>query len=243
MTRSISEEVRMSTLYAVILAGGTGERMGVGLPKQILDLGGKELIRWSLDCFLSLEEVEKIVVVMAEDWLEKMGDVLKGLDTGGRPLSLVPGGNTRRESSWKGIDALAGDRKGLACIHDAARPFVTPELVRRCAVEAGKCGAAAPYLPVTDTVAIIDDEGFIREVPDRSSLVLAQTPQVFRYDLIREAHREGSEKGIEVSDDVTLALMAGHRVCRVEGEAGNFKITTREDLERARWIAGGGQLA
>jgi 2-C-methyl-D-erythritol 4-phosphate cytidylyltransferase len=243
LTRRISEEERMSTLYAVILAGGTGERLGGGTPKQFLDLGGKEMIRWSLDCFLSLEETGKLVVVIAEEWMEKMQAILDRVDTGDRPLRAVPGGATRRDSSRKGVDALEGNRDELVCIHDAARPFVTPEIVKRCAKGAGEYGAAAPYLPVTDTVALSDEEGFIREVPDRSSLYLAQTPQVFRYGLIREAHREAEERGITASDDVSLALESGHRVLRVEGDPANFKVTTSQDLERARWFIRKGQLA
>jgi 2-C-methyl-D-erythritol 4-phosphate cytidylyltransferase len=148
---------------------------------------------------------------------------------------VVDGGDTRQESVRRGLAALP-DAVVIALVHDAARPLVTVDLIRRVAGAAERDGAAAPGLPSTDTVHRVDADGrFVQALP-RAELRAAQTPQAARLALLRRAYEEAARRGVEATDEVALLLAAGFAVTAVPGDPDNVKITTPDDLVRAESI-------
>ncbi len=228
----------MNSLYAIILAGGRGSRLGAEEPKQFLDLAGRPVIAWSMEAFAAVSGIAGMILVGPEDERARMETI--AADYGhGLVRAVVPGGATRQGSSWNGLSALPFDDDDIVIIHDAARPFIEPATILECVGEARSHGAAAVYVHATDTVAEGAD-GFVRAIPSREGLYYAQTPQCFRYGIIRGAHLRARAAGNDsATDDVRLALDAGHGVKIVGGDARNMKITTAFDLEAARFFAEG----
>jgi 2-C-methyl-D-erythritol 4-phosphate cytidylyltransferase len=150
------------------------------------------------------------------------------------PISLVGGGSQRQDSVRAGL-ALVGD-SNLVAVHDAARPFVTPSLVERALELAAKHGAAIVAVPARDTVKQVHPDGWIEATPPRQSLWLAQTPQIFRTDILRQAHERALLNELVASDDAALVESIGVRVYVVAGNDENRKITTPEDLRWAEWF-------
>ena len=143
------------------------------------------------------------------------------------------GGATRQASVHAGLEALAGEKPDIVLIHDAARPFVTPELISRAIVAAGRTGAAVPAVAVTDTIKLTNERGDVEATPDRARLRIAQTPQAFRFDVILDAHRRAAREGrTDFTDDAALAEWAGLTVATFEGDPANMKLTTPEDFVR-----------
>ncbi len=216
---------------AVIVAAGRGERAGGDVPKQYRDIAGEPMIRPTLAAFLDHPAIGAVqpVINPADDAVYRAATAdMKKL------LPPAPGGETRQASVRAGLEALAPRTPELVLIHDAARPFLSTNLISR-AVSAGKAsGAAVPAVAVADTVKRIDADDLIAETLDRSRLRMVQTPQVFAFDLIIAAHRRAAAAGIgNFTDDAALAEWAGHRVSVFDGEAGNVKVTTSDDFARA----------
>lgn len=201
-------------MWSIVVGGGRGERFGS--PKQFERLGEQRVIDLARDTAAAVSE--GVVVVVPPVDAEREGG--------------VPGGLTRSQSVRNGLHAVPEDAT-IICVHDAARPFADEALFHRviAAVESG-ADAAVPGIPVSDTIKVVDD-GVVASTPDRSTLVAVQTPQAFRADRLREAHRTEAE----ASDDAALVERLGGRVAVVEGDPENRKITRPEDLEWARRIA------
>jgi len=199
-------------VWTIVVGGGSGSRFG--RPKQYESLGDERVIDASRRVAASVSD-GVVVVVPAAD-AEREGG--------------VAGGATRSESVRAGLAAVPPDAE-VVCVHDAARPFASPELYARviAAVVAGADGAV-PGVPVADTIKVIDPDGAVVDTPDRSSLVAVQTPQAFRRDVLVAAH----DSGAEGTDDASLVEMAGGSVVVVDGEADNRKITVPADLDWAR---------
>ncbi|HPA71204.1 MAG: 2-C-methyl-D-erythritol 4-phosphate cytidylyltransferase [Spirochaetes bacterium] len=222
--------------YALILAGGAGTRLGGDTPKQFLDLAGKPVIAWSMKAFDDADDISGIVVACPEAYRESVWET--GEANGiGKLVAVVAGGETRQLSAYNALTAIDYSDDDIVLIHDAARPFVTAAVIRDCVVAAEAFGAASAYVKVTDTVAEAWD-GFVAAIPDRSSLYNTQTPQAFRYGIIRRSHeRARAEGAVNSSDDVRLIMDAGTRVRVVEGDYRNIKITNPRDMEIAERIA------
>jgi 2-C-methyl-D-erythritol 4-phosphate cytidylyltransferase len=222
--------------YALILAGGSGTRLGGDTPKQFLDLAGRPVIAWSMKAFSDADDIDGIVVACPEAYREKVWEM--GEANGiGRLVAVVAGGETRQLSAYRALTAIDFSDDDIVLIHDAARPFVTPAMIRNCIEAAEAFGAASAYVKVTDTIAEAWD-GFVAAIPDRSSLYNTQTPQSFRYGIIRRSHeRARAESSSDSSDDVRLVMDAGTRVRVVEGDYRNIKITNPRDMEIAERIA------
>lgn len=220
----------MSRTYAILLAGGRGLRLNRGTPKQFLPLGGKPVIAWSLDLCESLEEIDRILLVSPEEFMEEARTIAAARGVK-KIMKYIPGGATRQESAYNAMTALPFDGEDILLFHDVARPFMRPELVRQCIAETARYGAAAIYVPVTDTIAEIRD-GFVVSIPPRDTLFRAQTPQGFRYTIISKAH-EACRDSATATDDVSLVIAAGFRTRMIEGDDSNFKITTDLDYQTA----------
>jgi 2-C-methyl-D-erythritol 4-phosphate cytidylyltransferase / 2-C-methyl-D-erythritol 2,4-cyclodiphosphate synthase len=219
-----------SLVAAVIVAAGRGERAGGGVPKQYRGIAGEPMIRPTLRAFLQHAGIGLVQPVIGNADAETFRAATADMTT----LTPVPGGATRQASVRAGLEALATRSPALVLIHDAARPFLTSDLIDR-AIAAGKAtGAAVPGIAVADTVKRIDAALIVTETLDRNLLRIVQTPQVFGFDLILQAHRRAAAAGLDsFTDDAALAEWAGQRVSVFEGESGNVKVTTNEDFARA----------
>lgn len=213
----------------IVVAAGRGQRAGEGPPKQFRTIGGETVLRRTLSRFTTHPSIRRVLPVIHADDAEPCAAVMAGLE---RIAAPVTGGATRQASVRAGLEALAADPPDLVLIHDAARPFTTDALIDRAIATAAEHGAAVPGLALTDTVKIVDGDGFSASGPDRASLRTVQTPQSFRYDLILSAHRAAA--GIDhLTDDAAVAEAAGHKVAIFPGEVSNVKLTTAEDFVRA----------
>ncbi len=219
---------------AVILAGGKGLRMGEDIPKQFMQLGGRAIIFWSIELFASLEEIDCIIITCPEDYIPKLKEMLKERPCA-RVIKIIAGGETRQLSSYNAIQCHDFADSDILLFHDAARPFVNERIVKQCIIEADSIGAAGVYVPSIDTIAEVE-EGLVSRIPPRKNLYNTQTPQSFRYGIIKDSHMKALTEGRKnATDDVSLALDAGYSVKLVVGDYSNIKITSREDYQRAVW--------
>jgi len=214
-----------------ILAAGSATRAGVD--KVLADLGGQPVLAWSLAAGLAAGCFDQTIVVAPRANLAQIKAVV-----GERAprVHIVAGGATRTESSWAALDAAA-DAEVIA-IHDAARPFVPPSLFVRCVQTAAVEGSAVAGLPLADTVRRADEAGAAIEEVSRDGLWSAQTPQVFRRELLEHARQVAADRSF--SDDAAALVAAGGRPKMVLGDRRNLKITTFEDLAYARELVAKG---
>jgi 2-C-methyl-D-erythritol 4-phosphate cytidylyltransferase / 2-C-methyl-D-erythritol 2,4-cyclodiphosphate synthase len=216
---------------AIIAAGGAGRRLGAAVPKQLLELGGRTILERSIDAFTSHPRIDDVIVVLPAELLASPPAWFHGRSE----FRTLAGGARRQDSVANGFDAAAL-HTDVVLVHDAARPFVAAELISRSIDAAIEHGAAVVAQPVRDTVKrVVAGEAGARvvETLPRESIFLAQTPQAFRRDVLRDAVALG-RSGVDATDEAALAEQAGHAVHIVEGTAENVKITTADDLERAR---------
>ncbi len=220
---------------AVIVAAGTSERMG--MDKQLALVGDTPVLAHSLNAFQRSPRVHRIVVVLNRGNMEA-GQAIITMGRFSKVMATPLGGATRQESVLRGLEALG--TCDIVLIHDGARPFVSTDLISKGVDAALYHGAAIPAVPIRDTVKEVSPEGMVLATRDRHTLWLSQTPQVFRYDLIVEAHRWAKSEGFEVSDDAALLEARGVPVVIFRGSYSNLKLTTVEDLELARALWAGG---
>jgi len=218
------------SVATVIVAAGRGLRAGGGIPKQYRLLAGEPVVRSSLSLFAWHGEVSAVQAVIHPDDRASFDAAAAGL----RLLPPVAGGATRQASVRAGLEALSAAAPDVVLIHDAARPFCSPELVSRAIVACGQTGAAIPALEVTDTIKRIDANGYVADTVDRAMLRSVQTPQAFAFPALLAAHRRAAKEGREdFTDDAALAEWAGLKVTVFAGDSGNVKLTTDEDFAKA----------
>jgi 2-C-methyl-D-erythritol 4-phosphate cytidylyltransferase len=213
----------------IIVGAGRGHRLGGETPKQYIPIGGTCALRRVVDTFLSVRDVGPVRVVIHPDDEPLYRDAVRGIGDG-RLLPPVPGGSTRAHSVRLGLESLGDLPPERVLIHDAARPFVSPEVIAAVLGALDEADGAFAALPIVDALWRTDD-GHARSPVSREGLWRAQTPQGFRFGRILQAHR--AYRG-EAADDVVVARDAGLSVRVVEGSERNFKITSAADLERAR---------
>ena len=220
---------------AIIAAGGRGARMGGDRAKQLLSLGGATILQRTVAAFDRCGRVDEIVLVVPP---ELAADTSLAFTPDGTLLRIVPGGTRRQDSVARGFDA-ASPSSEILVVHDAARPLCPTELIVRTIEAASRHGAAIAALPAQDTVKqrAAGDDRFVGRTLARQCIVLAQTPQAFRRDVLAEAVRLG-RRGVEATDEAVLAERAGYRIVIVEGDPRNIKITTERDLSIARRLLG-----
>jgi 2-C-methyl-D-erythritol 4-phosphate cytidylyltransferase/2-C-methyl-D-erythritol 2,4-cyclodiphosphate synthase len=216
---------------AIIVAGGRGERLGATVPKQLIELGGRPILQRSVEAFLQHPRVGRVVVVLPPDLADAPPPYLTRAP---RPPAIVVGGPRRQDSVANGVAALDGT-DDIVIIHDAARPFVSADLIDRTIEAASEAGAAIAALPARDTVKEAAEDGTVARTIPRQRIYLAQTPQAFRWDVLKQAIELG-QSGVDATDEAALAELAGHRVRLVAGDSANLKITTPEDLAFARGL-------
>ena len=223
----------MARCAVLILAGGSGSRVGADMPKQYLSVGSVPVIRRTVEAFLSHPAVDVVQVVIGADDADRCAAALDGLDI----PAPVAGGASRQESGRNGLEALEPSNPEFVLIHDAARPFVDPATIDRVIEALADAPAVLPAVPVADTLKrSAGAPPVVAETVNRQNIWRAQTPQGFRFADILTAHRNAA--GLEMTDDTAVAEHAGLTVSLVHGSEENFKITTPEDLRRAERITG-----
>ena len=213
---------------AIIAAGGSGSRLGSAVPKQLLDVAGRSLLRRSIEAFASHPAISDVIVALPPALAANPPAWLEG-------VRVVAGGERRQDSVANAVDAVDAVTD-VVLIHDAARPFVSRDVITRAIEGAVAHGAAIAAVPVSDTVKRViyeADGAVIVETLPRAEIYLAQTPQAFTREVIRDAVA-ASRSGVAATDEATLAERTGRRVHVVAGDPANVKITTAADLEEAR---------
>ena len=218
---------------AVIVAAGSASRMG-GIDKVMAQLHGEPMILRTVRTFQECDAISEIVVVTREDLIMRITDLCRNLP---KVKAVVVGGASRQESVNLGLNSLSTDVK-LAAVHDGARPLVTWQVIDRVVRAAHTYGAAAPAVPVKDTIKVVKG-GVVVNTPDRSTLQAVQTPQVFDFDLLRGALKKAQEDGAQLTDDCSAVERIGLAVRIVEGDEENLKVTTPVDLKIAEMILEG----
>ncbi len=215
---------------AVVVAAGSASRMG-GIDKVMAPLQGEPMILRTVRTFENCDAVKEIVIVTREDLIGPITELCAGLT---KVRTVVKGGSSRQESVKLGLLAFSKEVQ-LAAVHDGARPLVSTELIDKTIRAAHTYGAAAPAIPVKDTIKFFEG-GFIASTPDRSTLRAVQTPQVIDRDLLLGALEKAEQDGTAVTDDCSAVEHIGMRVRLVEGEERNLKVTTPLDLKIAELL-------
>ena len=215
---------------AIVLAAGRGRRMNSSIQKQFLELQGKPVVYYSLDCFQNSPLIEKIVLVTGKDSLSYCKKEIVDRYHFTKVTEIVPGGKERYDSVYAGL--LACENTDFVFIHDGARPFITEEILQRGFQGVKKTGACVVGMPSKDTVKIADHRNCIQETPDRSKIWTIQTPQIFSYTIIRSAYESIRKKDMSnITDDAMVAEQESDvQIQLTEGSYRNINITTPEDL-------------
>ena len=215
---------------AVIVAAGTASRMG-GIDKVMAPLDGEPMIVHTVRTFQNCDVIREIVVVTRQDLIVPIMDLCHQFD---KLRMVIVGGKSRQESVERGVGALSGNMK-LVAVHDGARPLITWQVIDRTVRAAHTYGAAAPGIPVKDTIKVVQG-GIVKETPDRSTLQAIQTPQVFDIALLRAALKKAREDEAAVTDDCSAVERLGMSIRIIEGDERNIKVTTPMDLKVAQLL-------
>lgn len=230
VTRPARKLLKLKSCGAVIVAAGSATRMG-GIDKVMANLGGEPMIARTVRAFQNCDAITSIVIVTREDLIRPISDLCRDMK---KVAAVVAGGSSRQESVHLGLNALPKGMK-LAAVHDGARPLISWQVIDRVVRAANTYGAAAPAIPVKDTIKVVQG-GLVKETPDRSSLMAVQTPQVFDFDLLRGALKKAEEDRTQVTDDCSAVERTGMRIKIVEGDERNLKVTTPMDLKIAELL-------
>jgi 2-C-methyl-D-erythritol 4-phosphate cytidylyltransferase len=221
-------------VYLLIPAAGSGKRMGADRNKLLLQVRSKPLIAWTLLAAEAASSISWIgIVSQPPDW-DDFKSIIADLRLK-KTIELISGGSTRQESVYNGLQALPSHAERVL-IHDGARCLATPNLLNACSEAIIDCFGLIAAVPVKDTIKVVNDNGVIKNTPDRQQLWAAQTPQGFDVKLLKQCHDEGIRQGWEVTDDAALFEKCGIEVRIVPGEETNLKITTPQDLAMAEFI-------
>jgi len=229
----------MNRITAILPAAGLGTRMGVETPKQFLELGGEPLVIFTLRRLAACAAITDFILATRADELSFLEDRVSKARIG-RPARVVHGGETRQQSVANALAQVAPETE-IVMVHDAVRPFVTVEQLDRLIAEARERGAVILGIPAIDTVKEVKRERLPEDVAritgtiPRERIVLAQTPQAFRYGILREAFARAEADGVTASDEASLVERMGQDVYVVVGSERNLKITRPADMDLARF--------
>jgi len=220
-------------VIAIIVAAGSGKRMGHSTKKQFLCIGSKPILAYTLDIFDSVEEIERIILVIPRGWkrycqkeiIEKFGYR--------KEIEVISGGARRQDSVACGLALVSSDYE-IVIIHDGVRPFVTRRIIVESIAKARKFGACIVAVPVTDTIKMVNREGVIERTLPREHLWRVQTPQTFQVSLIKKAYAKALKDRFYGTDDAQLVERINRPVKVISGDYRNIKITTKEDLILAK---------
>ena len=222
-------------MVAVVLGGGVGQRLGAGMPKQLLTLGGQTLIERCVAAFEAAPGVDETLVVMARGYTAEVAELVTGY---GKVTAVIAGGDTRPESVRAALAAVAGGADCGVLLHDAARPLVDQRIIADCVAALEVHDAAGVAVPASDTM-VLTENGVMHSVPPRERLFRCQTPQCFRLSVIARAHElAAADPGFSPTDDcgVVMRYLPGVPVHIVPGSERNMKVTYPQDLAVAEAV-------
>lgn len=232
--------MKIPKTYAIIVAGGSGLRMGGPVKKQYVKINGIPILTRTLLRFDACDFISQLIVVVPKEDIEYCDKRVLAPFQFQKNVSVANGGKNRQESVINGFRKIAdidkNPEKTIVLVHDGVRPFATVDLIQSCVREAIAYGACIPAVRVTDTVKTAGDDDMVRQTLDRERLISVQTPQAFQYPILARAFSEAGKKGFLGTDDASLVEQIGQAVRVVEGSKNNFKITTVEDLDFARYL-------
>ena len=230
VTNLIRKTLPLKYCGVVIVAAGTASRMG-GSDKVMALLDGEPMIVRTVRTFQNCDAIKEIVIVTREDLIVPITNLCREFD---KVCAVVRGGSSRQESVGLGLNTLSKKVK-LAAVQDGARPLITEAVIDRTVRAAHNYGAAAPAIPVKDTIKVVKG-GMVESTPDRATLQAVQTPQVFDIDLLKGALKKAEITGAAVTDDCSAVELMGMKVKIVEGDERNIKVTTPMDLKIAEML-------
>lgn len=230
LTNGMRKVLPLKYCGAVIVAAGTASRMG-GIDKVMAELGGEPMILRTIRSFATLDAIKEIVIVTREDLVMPIMRLCAEIE---KVTAVVVGGSSRQESVALGLGALS-KKVELVAVQDGARPLISHAVIDRTVRAAHTYGAAAPAVPVKDTIKVVAG-GVVSSTPDRKTLQAVQTPQVFDLALLKAALKKAAEDGAEVTDDCSAVERMGMSVKIVEGDERNIKVTTPLDLAIAKLL-------
>lgn len=220
----------------IIPAAGSGSRLNTDTPKPYLEISGKTILEHTLRRFLGLEILSQVIVATSQSYISKAEAILEGVipDNLSYSYRVIEGGAERQHSIFNTLDYV--DHNNLVIVHDAVRPFVKTEHIKSCCEAALETGASVLGVPAKDTIKQIDDGRVITDTPSRKYLWQAQTPQVFKKEILQEAYQKAFEDNFIGTDDASLVERLNYPVKMVEGDRSNFKITYPLDLKLAKLL-------
>lgn len=230
VTRQIRKLLPLKYCGAVIVAAGSASRMG-GIDKVMAPLNGEPMILHTVRAFQNSDVIREIVIVTREDLIVPIMDLCSGFD---KVRAVVAGGKDRSDSVRAGLQVLSRQVK-LVAVHDGARPLISWQVIDRTVRAANTYAAAAPGIPVKDTVKVVRG-GIVRGTPNRSTLQAIQTPQVFDMDILKGGLKKAGLEGAAITDDCSAVELLGMSVKIVEGDEKNIKVTTPMDLKLAQML-------
>ena len=224
-------------IYGAILAGGTGERLNLGMPKQFYKLGNKPILIYSIESFLEFKEFDYIIVSSPKEYLDKTTEIIDKYIENKEKLVIIPGGTTRNDTILNSIEMTDKSEDSIMVTHDAARIFVKPSQIRKSIEYCREYTASCPVIPSTDVIFQSFKKGELNEIPLRKYLVRAQTPQAFKIKKFIEIYNELSNDEIKLLDEaMALFHLRNESIYLFEGDPSNFKITHPFDIEIAKTI-------
>jgi len=221
-------------IYAIIVAAGEGKRLGMNEEKALIPIRGKPIFLWSLEIFGGLDEINEIILVIGKGE-EKYRNKLKETNIN-KEIKIVKGGARRQDSVYNGINFLNADEKDLILVHDAARPFVSAELIKDVIKELENNDVVIPVIESCETLKEVENN-FVKKTLDRRKIKFAQTPQGFKFYCYKKAMSKLDIKGQEFTDEASIFELLNFRIKCIQGDRLNIKITYKEDLDLAEWIA------
>lgn len=221
-------------VIALIPAAGAGKRMGGERNKQYFEVGGRPILVHTLEVFDRCDAISEVYLIVPEDDCAFACEIIDGMRFS-KSIKVIPGGKERQDSVRNGLNSIY--KCDMVMIHDGVRPFVTEDIINMAIEETNKYGATTVAVPAKDTIKSVDGDGFVIETLERKKLWQIQTPQTFRYEIIKEAFDRAYADGFYGTDDAALVERLGYKVKIVEGSYQNIKITTPEDMVIAEAIS------
>ena len=234
---------RSQDTIAIVAAGGSGSRVRAPRPKQFLDLVGKPLLAHTVARFVQSPDVDSVVVVLPREDFERHAQMMTRWLRPDDNLKIVPGGDSRQDSVWRGISTIPVSFEGYVLVHDGARPLVSQQTIRNVVAAAKRFGGAIAGLPVTETLKEVGSDAVIVGTVDRHLYYHAQTPQCFRHATLRTALERARAAGFLGTDEAQLVERLGEKVYLVQGSVRNIKVTTKEHLALAEYYLQLGEAA
>lgn len=224
----------MKNITLIVPAAGSGQRMQTEVPKPFLQLAGKTILEHTISCFYGLPGLSQIIIPASKAYVSRIREILEPQFPEAVALHVIEGGAERQLSIQKALQITEGAE--LVVIHDAVRPFVKKSDIQNCCEVAADQGGAVLGVPVKDTIKKVDDRFIIDQTPERKTLWQAQTPQVFKAEIILEAYRQARVDHFIGTDDASLVERLGQTVAMVRGDYQNIKITYPLDLKLAQLL-------